>query len=67
MCVSVSQKKSANGLVSGSGSEILLIQDVVSNSAGDWQSKATLRFLALLSSATLKIFISGVSSQILML
>ena len=53
-------------LVSSSGSDIALIQDIEPSNARTWLSHATLWFLAWLSSATLKIFISGVSSQILM-
>ena len=56
----------ANALDSGSGSEIPLIQDIEPSNSRARLSHATLRFLAWLRSATLKIFISGVSSQILM-
>ena len=57
----------ANALVSGSGSEILHIQDIEPTNSGDWLSHATLIFFAWLSSATFKISISGVSPWILML
>merc|ERR1712002_711612 len=53
-------------LVSGSGSGIPLNQDIESSKLRAQLSHATLRFLDWLSSATLKIFISGVSSRILM-
>ena len=53
-------------LVSGSGSGIPLNQDIEPSKLRAQLSHATLRFLDWLSSATLKIFISGVLSRILM-
>ena len=54
-------------LVSGSGSDIsLIIQDIETSNSKARLSHATLRVLDWLSSATLKISISGVSSRILM-
>ena len=50
-------------LVSGSGSGIPVIQDMVTSNAGAWLINAILRFLAWLSSATLKNFISSVSKN----
>ena len=50
-------------LVSGSGSGIPLNQDIEPSKLRAQLSHATLRFLDWLSSATLKIFISGVSSN----
>ena len=53
-------------LVSGSGFGIPLNQDIEPSRLRAQLSHATLRFLDWLSSATLKNFISGVSSRILM-
>ena len=57
----------AKTLVSASGSDILLIQDIEPSNSRARLSHAALRFLAWLSNATLKISISGVSTRILML
>ena len=53
-------------LASGSGSGIPLNQDIEPSKLRAQLSHATLRFLDWLSNATLKIFISGVLSRILM-
>ena len=48
VCVSVChKKKSANALVSGSGSDILLIQDIEPSNSRAGLSHATLRFFSL--------------------
>ena len=57
--------QSANALVSGSGSDIPLIQDNEPSNSSAGLSMPHKDFLAWLSSPTLKIFILGVSSQIL--
>ena len=57
----------ANAMGSGSGSDIPLIQDIEPSNGRAHLNHATLRFFSLAEQCHTQIFISGVSSRILML